>query len=113
MVETVNRLLLAGDKFDPEMHVIQPEFTYSGCRAFKKYKERIQQFKQTRESRCIYQKEVDEACFQHDMALWISLEEQILMKYCVIKHLILLNLQNTMEINVDLLQWFCLHGQRH
>ena len=31
-------------------------------------KERIQKFKETRDSRYIYQKELDEVCFQHDMA---------------------------------------------
>ena len=35
----------------------------------------------------------------------ISAEEQLLIKYYVIKHLILLKIQNMMDINVDLLQW--------
>ena len=35
----------------------------------------------------------------------IQLEEQLLIKYCGIKHLILLKIQNMMDINVDLLQW--------
>ena len=35
----------------------------------------------------------------------IQLEEQFLIKYCVIKLLILLKVQNMMDINVDLLQW--------
>ena len=38
--------------------------------------------------------------------LKIYLEEQILIKYYVIKHLTLLNIQKMMDINVDLLQWF-------
>ena len=29
MSEIVNKFLLAGDKFMPEMHLRQPEFTYS------------------------------------------------------------------------------------
>ena len=32
-----------------------------------KKKERIQKFKQTRDSRYIYKNELDKACFQHDM----------------------------------------------
>ena len=47
MNEIVNRFLLAGDKFMPEMHLKQPGFTYSACRQFPKNKERIQKFKET------------------------------------------------------------------
>ena len=36
----------------------------------------------------------------------IYLEEQLLIKYYAIKHLILLKIQNMMDINVSLLQWF-------
>ena len=38
MSETVNKFLLAGDKFLPEMHLNQPGFTYSACRSFTKNK---------------------------------------------------------------------------
>ena len=31
MNETVNKFLLAGDKFMSEMHLRQPGFTYSAC----------------------------------------------------------------------------------
>ena len=31
-------------------------------------KERIQKFKETGDSQCIYQNELDKSCFQHDMA---------------------------------------------
>ena len=41
MNEIVNRFLLAGDKFMPEMHLKQSGFTYSTCRLFTKSKERI------------------------------------------------------------------------
>ena len=30
--EIINKFLLSWDKFTPEMHLIQPEFTYSVCR---------------------------------------------------------------------------------
>ena len=49
------------------MHLRQPGFTYSACGPFTKKKERIQKFKQTRDSRYIYKNELDKACFQHDM----------------------------------------------
>ena len=67
MNETVNKILLVGDKFMPEMHSRQSEFTYSGCGPFTKNKERIQKFKERGDSRHIYQNELDKACFQHDM----------------------------------------------
>ena len=47
MNEIVNKFLLAGDRFMPEMHLRQPGFTYSGCGSFTKNKERIQRFKET------------------------------------------------------------------
>ena len=45
MNEIVNKFLLAGDKFVPEMHLKQPGFTYSACGPFTKNKERIQKLK--------------------------------------------------------------------
>ena len=63
-----NNVLLAGDKFMPKMHLRQTGFTYSACGSFTKSKERIQKFKETGDSRYIYQNELDKACFQHDMA---------------------------------------------
>ena len=37
----VNKLLLAGDKCMPEMHLQQPGFIYRACGPFTKNKERI------------------------------------------------------------------------
>ena len=68
MNEIVNNFLLAGDKFMLEMHLRQPGFTYSACGPFAKSKEKIQKFKETGDSRYIYQNELDKACFQNDMA---------------------------------------------
>ena len=45
--EMVNKILLAGDKFMPEIHLKQPGFTYRACGTFAKNKERIQKFKET------------------------------------------------------------------
>ena len=36
MNEIVNKFLLAGDKFIPEMYLKQPGFTYSACGPFTK-----------------------------------------------------------------------------
>ena len=66
--EIVNKFLLAGVKFIPEMHLKQPGFTYSACGPFTKNKERIQKFKETGDTSYIYKNELDKACFQHDMA---------------------------------------------
>ena len=67
MNEIVQKFLLTGDKFMPEMHLRYPRFTYSACGLFTKNKERIKKFEETADSRYIYQNELDEACFQHDM----------------------------------------------
>ena len=67
MNHMVNKLLSAGDKFTPEMHLRQSGFTYSAFGPFTKKKERIQKFKETGDSRYIYQNELDKAYFQHDM----------------------------------------------
>ena len=42
MNEIINKFLLVGDKFIPEMHLTQPGFTYSACGQFTKNKERIE-----------------------------------------------------------------------
>ena len=68
MNEIVNKFLLAGNKFMPEMHLKQPGFTYSSCGPFTENKERIRKFKETGDTNYIYKKELDKACFQHDMA---------------------------------------------
>ena len=66
--EIVDKFLLAGDKFMPEMHLKQPRFTYSACGPFTKNEERIQKFKETGDTSYIYKNELDKACFQYDMA---------------------------------------------
>ena len=68
MKEIVDKFLLAGDKFMPEMNLRQPGFTYSACGPFTKNKERIKKLKETGDSRYTYQNELDKACFQHYMA---------------------------------------------
>ena len=63
MNEIVNKFLLPGDKFTPEVHLRQIGFTYSACGPFKKRK--IQRFKERGDSWYIYQNELDKAYFQH------------------------------------------------
>ena len=58
-----NTFLLAVDIYMPEMHLRQPEFTFSACGSFTKSKERIQKFQETGDSRHIYQSELDNVCF--------------------------------------------------
>ena len=41
MKKMVNNLLLAGHKFMPEMHLKQPEFSYSACGPFTKNSKKI------------------------------------------------------------------------
>ena len=68
MNEIVNKFLLAGDKFMPEMHLKQPGCTYSACGPFINNKERIQITKETGDTNYIYKNKLDKACFQHDMS---------------------------------------------
>ena len=68
MNETVNKLLLVGDKFMPEMYLKQPGFTYSACDPLTKDKERIEKFMQTGNTYFIYKNELDKAYFQYNMA---------------------------------------------
>ena len=68
MNEIVNKFLLVGDKFMPEMHLKQPGFTYSACGPFTRNKEIIEKFMQTGNADFIYRNELDKVCFQHDMA---------------------------------------------
>ena len=65
MGHVINKLLLAGDKFMPEIHLIQPQFTYSACGPFTKHEQRIQKFKETGDTNYVYKNELDKACFVH------------------------------------------------
>ena len=86
------------------MHLRQPGFTYSACGPFTKNKERMGNFIETGDSRYIYQNKLDTACFQHDMAYGdfkdLTAADKVLCDKALLK------IQNLMDINVDLLQWF-------
>ena len=68
MNNRINKFLLAGDKFMPEIHLRQPRLVYSACGPFTRHKERIKEFKRTGDTRYICRNELDKACFQHDSA---------------------------------------------
>ena len=69
MNEIVSKFVLAGDNFVREMRLRQPAFTYSAGGEFTKNEERIKKLlKKTGDTRYIYQNELDNTCFQHDMA---------------------------------------------
>ena len=99
----VNELSLAGDKFMPEMHLRQPGFTYSACGPFTKNKERIKEFKETRDSRYIFITRNQIKIFF--IMTWlleilkIQIEEQLLTKRYVIKNITLLKIFNMMDVN--------------
>ena len=71
MNEVVNKFLLVGDTFVPEMRLRQSGFTYSAYGPFTKNKNRIQKCKETGDLRYIYQNELDKACLQHEMLMEI------------------------------------------
>ena len=68
MNNVINKFLLAGDKFMPEIHLRQPQFTYSACGPFTRHEERIQKFKETGDTNYVYKNELGKACFVHDAA---------------------------------------------
>ena len=68
MNNVINKFLLLGDKFLPEIHLRQPQFTYSDCGPFTKHEQRIQKFKEIDDTNYIHMNELDKACFAHDAA---------------------------------------------
>ena len=58
---TINKLLLAGDKFMPEIHLRQPQFAYCACGSFTKHEQRIQKFRETGDTKYIYKNELDKS----------------------------------------------------
>ena len=109
MNEIVNKFLLAGDKFMPEMHLKLPGFTYSAFGPFTKSKERIQKFKQTGDTNYTYKNELDKACFQHDMPYGVfkdlkrrTFSDKVLRN----KAFNIAKILNMMGIKEDLLLWF-------
>ena len=64
----INKFLLPGVKFMPEMHLVDPIVKkYSACGSFTKHTQRIQYFLNTGKLSYICKNDLDKACFQHDM----------------------------------------------
>ena len=73
MNKIVNKFLLAGDMFMPNLHLMWPEFSYcSACGPFTKHRERIQKFKETENLKHIYKNELDKSCVAYDAAYYYS-----------------------------------------
>ena len=69
----------------------------------------MQKFIETGDSKFIHQNEIDKGCFQHDMAYggFKNLPRRTIAdKNYVIKHLVAQKVQNMVDINAGLLQWF-------
>ena len=65
----INKFLLAGDKFMPPLHLVDPTVKKcSACGTFTKHTQRIQDFLNTGKLSYIYINDLDKACFQHDVA---------------------------------------------
>ena len=68
MNKIINKFLLTGSKFMPELHLKQPGFTYSPCGTFTKHRGRIQKFREIGNLKHLYRNELDKACFACDAA---------------------------------------------
>ena len=88
-----------------ELHLRQPEFKSSSCRSFKE----TNNFKKHDIQDTFIETNLIKHAFD---IIWIMeilkicLEEQLLIKYYMMKHLILLKTGNMMGIKKVLLQWF-------
>ena len=65
MNDIINKSLLPGDNFMPEMHLKQPRFVYSAFGPFTRHKERIKEFTLTGDTRYIYRNDFDKPCFKY------------------------------------------------
>ena len=74
-----------------------------------KKKGRIQKFKETGDSRYIYQNELDKTCFQHYMAFGDFKDltrKTVSDKILHVKHLVLLKIQSMVDIKGIWFRWF-------
>ena len=67
--DIINKFLLVGDKFMPELHLWDPKVKkYSAGGPFTEHTGRINKFLNTSLLSEIYKNDLDKTCFQHDMA---------------------------------------------
>ena len=86
MNKIVNKYLLTGDRFMPELHLKQPRFTYSACGPFTKHCDRIKKFKETADLKHLYRNELEKACFAHGSAYSDSRDlDQRTISYMILK----------------------------
>ena len=64
----MNKYLLTGDRFTPELHLKHSGFTHSTCGPFTKHLERLKKFRKSDNLKHLHKNELDKACFAHDAA---------------------------------------------
>ena len=65
LLKIIDKFLLTGDKFVPELHLKQPGFTYSAFGPFTKHCERVKKFRETGNLKHLYRNDIvlkDRAC---------------------------------------------------
>ena len=73
----INNFLLAGNKFMPELHLVDPIVKkYSACGPFTKHTQRIQDFLNTGKLSYFYKNDIDKACFHHNIIWHKDLEKR-------------------------------------
>ena len=77
MNKIINKFLLTGDIYMPDLHLKQSGFTYSACGLFTKHRERIQKFREKGHLKQLYRDELDKACLAHDAAYSDSVKRTI------------------------------------
>ena len=68
MNKIINKFLLTGLKFMPELHLKQPGSTLRACGPFAKHCKRIQKFRETFDLKYLCRKKLDKVWFAHDAA---------------------------------------------
>ena len=68
MNKIINKFLLSGDKYIPELNPSQLGFTYSACGPFTKNRKRVKKFRETGNLKHLHKKKLYKACLAHDTA---------------------------------------------
>ena len=68
MKKIINKFILTGDKFMPELHLKHRAFTFIASGQFTKHRERIQEFREIGNLKRLYRNELGKACFAHNAA---------------------------------------------
>ena len=68
MNNIINKFLLAGDKFMPEMHLRQPYLFIVLVVLLLDIKKEFKKLNKQSDTRYIYRNELDKSCFQYDSA---------------------------------------------